>query len=71
MDSTISTPTYDDKLLEYWEQNPEKQPNVVIVECWFGESKLKEDSWIMQWIDKEFQPDECVDGKYWRYYRKL
>lgn len=68
--STICTPTYDERLLEYWEKNPEKYPNVVIVSCWDGDLKLKEDSWIMQWIETEFCPDEVQDGKYWRYYRK-
>lgn len=69
-DSTICTPTYDEKLLRYWERNPEKYPNVVIVDCWYGELNVSEDSWIMQWIENEFQPDETVDGKYWRYYIK-
>lgn len=68
--STICTPTYDEKLLEYWEENPEKYPNVVVVSCWDGELKISEDTWIMQWIANEFQPDEVNDGAYWRYYRK-
>lgn len=67
-DSTICTPTYNEKLLRYWEQNPEKYPNVVVVDCWYGRLNVSEDSWIMQWIENEFQPDASVDGKYWRYY---
>lgn len=67
--STICTPTYDEKLLQYWEQNPEKRPNLIMVECWYGELKMEEDSWIMQWIEREFQPNTYTDGKYWRYYR--
>ncbi len=68
--STICTPTYDEQLLTYWEQNPEKYPDVVIVDCWFGKVNVSEDSWIMQWINEEFRADEIVDGQYWRYYRK-
>lgn len=30
--STISTPTFDDRLKEYWEQYPERYPTVIIVE---------------------------------------
>ena len=32
MYSTISTPTFDDRLLEYWEQYPDRYPTVIIVE---------------------------------------
>lgn len=30
--STISTPTYDERLLEYWELYPERYPDVVIID---------------------------------------
>lgn len=68
--STISTPTYDEKLLQYWEQNPDKLPNVVVVDCWFGQLNVEEDSWIMQWIYEEFGRDSYQDGAYHRYYRR-
>lgn len=70
VDSTICTPTYDEKLLKYWEQNPQKYPNVVVVSCWFGELKVAEDSWIMQWLETEFRADTVIDGQYYRYYLK-
>jgi len=31
--STISTPTYDERLLTYWELHPEKYPQLVIIEA--------------------------------------
>lgn len=68
--STICTPTYDERLLLYWEQNPDKRPNVVVVDCWFGQLNVKEDSWIMQWIYEEFGRDSYQDGAYHRYYRR-
>lgn len=68
--STICTPTYDEKLLQYWEQNPDKLPNVVAVDCWFGHLNVDEDSWIMQWIYEEFGMDSYQDGNYQRYYRR-
>ncbi len=68
--STICTPTYDEKLLQYWEQNPDKLPNVAVVDCWFGHLNVDEDSWIMQWIYEEFGADSYEDGTYQRYYRK-
>lgn len=67
--STISTPTYDESLLDYWEKNPEKYPNVVIVDCWYGSLNVPQDSWIMQWLENDFCPSSYADGQYWRYYR--
>ncbi len=66
--STICTPTYNEQMLEYWKENPEKYPNVVVVDCWYGELRVPEDSWIMQWIQQEYKPSTYVDGKYRRYY---
>lgn len=69
--STISTPTYDESLLSYWELNPERYPDVVAVESWFGDIPLYgEDSFIMQWLENEFQASEIIDYSYVRVYRK-
>ena len=38
--STISTPTFDERLKDYWERNPEKQPELVI--CGSSEESLEE-----------------------------
>lgn len=38
--STISTPTFDERLRDYWERNPEKQPELVI--CDSSEESLEE-----------------------------
>ena len=38
--STISTPTYDERLLDYWNRNPEKRPELVI--CDMTEAHLAE-----------------------------
>lgn len=68
--STICTPTYGEFIEEYWEKYPEKKPNVVIVQCWYGNLKLSEDNWIMQWIHENMQESGSIaDGKFWRYYR--
>ena len=67
--STICTPTFDETLLEYWEQYPEKYPDVVAVQCWYGEMKVDSDSWIVQWLETEGEPVSVEDGTFWRYYR--
>lgn len=67
--SVISTPTYDEMILKYWEKNPEKIPNVIAVSCWYGDLQIDESTWIYQWIQQEFQPNTYHDGRYWRFYR--
>lgn len=67
--STICTPTYNETLLEYWKQNPEKSPNVILVSCENENLSIDENSWIYQWIQEEFQPNTYTDGRYWRFYR--
>ena len=68
--SLISTPGYNEDILTYWEVNPDKYPDVIIASCWYGimNDILTEESWIMKWIEEEYQPVHFVDGKYWRYY---
>lgn len=70
--SLVPTPGYGESLLRYWELYPEKYPDVIVASCWYGEMNfdLTEDSWIMKWIEEEYQPSRIVDGKYWRYYFK-
>ncbi len=67
--STMCGPTYNETMLEYWANNPDKYPDVIAVECWYGELKVNEDSWIMQWIQSEYQPNTYEDGYYYRFYR--
>lgn len=68
--STISTPTYDEHLLNYWESNPEKYPTVVAVDCWYGDTRYPEDTWLGNWLENEFCADEVADGQYYRFYIK-
>ena len=66
--STICTATYNEVLLDYWEKNPEKKPNIIAVDCMDGELQIDENSWIYQWIENEFQPGTYQDGTFWRFY---
>lgn len=70
--SLVPTPGYNEAILEYWETNPDKYPDVIVASCWYGQlnAELTEDSWIMQWIEEEYCPAYYIDGKYWRYYFK-
>ena len=66
-DSTISTPTYSERLFQYWEQNPDKYPNVVVVRCFNGSPMIGEYSEVIQWLE-QYPATRVVDGAYWRYY---
>lgn len=70
--SVMSTPTYNESLEYYWEVNPDKYPNVIILSSGFGELSwdLSVNVWLMDWIENEYQPDHVIDGNYWRYYFK-
>lgn len=65
--STIDTPIYNEKLLEYFELYPDKTPTVVAVSCWYGELMLDPDSFVMKWVEENYET--VGDGRYWRYYR--
>ncbi|MGN1148141.1 MAG: hypothetical protein ACI4TB_06935, partial [Lachnospiraceae bacterium] len=68
--SIVDPTAYDERLLTYWELYPEKYPNVIIVDCWYGTLMEDKDNWIMQYIEKEFGYTTVNDGKYIRFYRK-
>lgn len=68
--STISTPTFDQHLKSYWSANPGKYPTVVAVDCWYGETKFSENTWLGKWLAEEFKADEIIDGNFLRYYIK-
>lgn len=68
--SVVNPTAYDERLLQYWELYPDKMPNVIIVDCWYGELMTDEDSWIMNYIENDFGYTQVNDGRYIRIYRK-
>jgi len=70
--TVMSTPTYTEDLLYYYDLNPEKYPDVIVVASSFGETawELQSNNWLMNWLESEYRPDEVVDGNYWKYYVK-
>lgn len=65
--STIDTPVYNERLLDYLELYPEKEPTVVAVSCFYGQMQVGGDTWIMQWVNENYET--VGEGRYWRYYR--
>lgn len=69
--NTISTPTYDETLFEYWEMNPERYPDVIVVESWYGDIRVDDEhGFIMDWIEKEYGASVVEDYSYVRVYKK-
>lgn len=68
--TTISDPRYNDILLKYWELNPEKYPDVMIIPCWYGDIHWNDAEWIIQWTENEYGATQIIDGTYFRYYIK-
>ena len=68
VDSTISTPTYSERLLTYWEENPDKYPNVVVLRCTGdGVPMIGEYNRVTQWLEEEITALRVVDGTYWKF----
>lgn len=68
--NTISTPVYDEMMLDYWEIHPERYPDVVFVESCYGETMYDEEDFIMRWLDEEYNASSVQDLEYIRVYRK-
>ncbi|MCM1542279.1 MAG: hypothetical protein NC121_13595 [Blautia sp.] len=68
--SIIDPTYYDERLTGYWEQYPGKEPDVIVVDCWFGDLYEPQDSWIMRYIENDFGYTRMQDGEYVRFYRK-
>ncbi len=68
--NTISTPTYDESMLAYWELNPDRYPDVVAVESWFGDIRIiPKGSFLDEWL-KDYQPSRVEEYPYITVYYK-
>ncbi len=68
--SIIDPTTYDAHLLEYWQRYPDKTPNVIIVDCWYGQLMTDPDGFVMQYVRENFDKNAAMDGRYIRIYRR-
>ncbi len=68
--SVVNPAAYDGRLLEYWEKFPDKKPNVIIVDAWYGQLMTDPKGWMMQYIENEFGYSSMSEGRYIRIYRK-
>ena len=68
--SIVDPTAYDERLVEYWKLYPEKEPDVIVVDCWYGNLMEPKDNYIMTYIENEFEYTNVIDGKYVRFYKK-
>ncbi|MBD5549988.1 MAG: hypothetical protein HDQ96_02255 [Lachnospiraceae bacterium] len=68
--SIVNPTAYDERLLQYWEMFPEKVPNVIIVDDWYGQLMTDPDGWLIQYAENEFGYTTKEEGRYIRVYRK-
>lgn len=68
--SIVNPTAYDERLLAYWEKFPEKTPDVIIVDDWYGQLMTDPDGWLMQYAEGEFGYTSMEEGRYIRIYRK-
>ena len=68
--SIVNPTAYDERLIDYWKMFPEKEPNVIIVDCWYGELMTDPDSYIMKYLENDCGYTQVNDGRYIRIYRK-
>ena len=68
--TVMSTPTYREELLQYWELNPDKLPDVIITSAYGGEISfdMAANEWFMDWLENTYCPSTYVDGTFCRFY---
>lgn len=68
--SVVNPTAYDERLLTYWSYYPEKEPDIIVIDCWFGSMLFPADSWIIRYIEQDFGYTEVIEGNYVRIYKK-
>lgn len=69
--STMSTPSYNSVISEYWRLNPDKYPDVIVAECPYQENMIYDllmNDWLQTWLEEEYQPETVIEGTYWKYF---
>jgi hypothetical protein len=70
--SSISDPKYLPGYENYWRENPDKTPDVIICGAYNGELSydLLSNEWFMYYLENVYKPARYTDGVFWRYYYK-
>lgn len=68
--STISTPTFDEKITRYFALHPDKAPDYIICDCDLKDLR-NEDSWLSQYLEESYSSEPLNPNSYfYRVYEK-
>ena len=67
--SVMCNPTYNEKLLEYWKNNPSKEPEIIAISGYMGNQDPSPDSWIITYVNEHYI--FCKQGEYWTFYKHI
>ena len=62
--STISTPVFNERYLQYFEQNPEKLPTAVIIDKEYLERNRSGMGMILEWIQRHYNWEEKQESEF-------
>jgi len=62
--STISSPTFDDKITDYFTLNPDKQPEYLVCDI-----RALSDSWVVSYLQSWCEPEPMGENDYLQIYR--
>ena len=67
--STISSPTFGEKQIDYWNRYEYKAPTVVAIRCYDGVYSLDWNTHLtmFEWVEEHYE--WVGDGTWWRFYR--
>lgn len=67
--STISSPTYGEKQIDYWRRYGYKTPTVIAISCYDGVFSLDRNAYLtmFEWVEEHYE--WVGDGTWWRFYR--
>ena len=67
--SVISTPIFGENLIKYYEVNPEKIPEYIVVKKGYLEGEEKE--FVGNWMESSFETEEIGENEFVLVYRIL
>lgn len=62
--STISTPVFNERYIQYFEQNPEKLPEAVIIDKEYLERNRSGMGMILEWIQRRYNWEEKQESEF-------
>lgn len=62
--SVISTPTYDRGAIEYYDFNPDKKPDYIVLEKWYIEYEKYVSKEYMDWVEETFDLKNAIETEY-------